>query len=136
MVQGSATQEWGKEEIQELLWSAAPGAGLLRIRHTTKATAYLHGFRRDEQARLQSEVAAKLGMQIKEETMSLAGHNWGKLAVHGGSVAFKVCRRLLLQVHLPGPTHSFPVTPSDHYIPSRPSPSTASRACIHAVAVP
>lgn len=38
-----------------------------------------------------TQLADKLGVPVNKVDVSLTGHNWGKLSVHGKSVAFSVC---------------------------------------------
>jgi hypothetical protein len=98
--QGSHPQYFSKEDIQELLWSDAPAGGLLRMRQADKETVYFHGFKKSEESRLQAQVMAQMGLDLKKEQMGLAGHNWGRMAVHGKSVAFTVrCAVFSCKIH-------------------------------------
>ena len=89
-VQGNNPKVYDKENLSEALFSAAPAGGLLRIRRTDGSTVHFHGFNKDSEDQVLSALADKLGLPAKKEAMSLAGHNWGQLAVHGSSLAFQV----------------------------------------------
>lgn len=89
-LQGTNAQLLNKGDIQELLWTAAPAGGLLRVRQAEKPTVHYHGFAKEDQQRLSAEVAARLGLQLTPQTLSLSGHNWGALSLHGASVALQV----------------------------------------------
>jgi hypothetical protein len=89
-VQGLNPQVFKKADISEAIWSMAPAGGLLRLRQHDKVTVNFHGFTKADEARLRSELANHLELEMKTQAMDVSGHNWGQLAVHGSSVAFEV----------------------------------------------
>lgn len=93
-VQGTNAQVLNKCDILELLWTPAPAGGLLRVRQAEKPTVHYQGFAKEDQQRLSAEVAARLGLELKAQALSLSGHNWGSLALHGASVALQVRLRV------------------------------------------
>ena len=70
--------------------SHAPGGALLRVRQTGAATAHFSNIAKADEPPLLAALAAKLGVQADSVPLSLAGHNWGRLAVHGKSLALEV----------------------------------------------
>ena len=99
-MQGNHPRSFAKDNIAELIYSAAPAGGLLRVRRNDEATLHFHGFTKTTEPQLLAQLADKLGLEVSKVDTSMAGHNWGKLSVHGKSVAFQVC---LLELRTPAP---------------------------------
>jgi hypothetical protein len=91
------------------MWSLAPAGGLLRVRQNDKSTAQFHKFSKSNEDALRAALSSKLGKELRTEEVSVQGHNWGHLSVHGSSVAFQVRPPGRAATHLPCP--AAPATP-------------------------
>jgi len=79
-----------KANISELRWCPVPGGAQLRVRQTAGATVCFNGFPKAAADELEPYVREHFGLELQKDAFALTGHNWGKLSVHGSSVAFTV----------------------------------------------
>ncbi|EFN54162.1 hypothetical protein CHLNCDRAFT_135578 [Chlorella variabilis] len=83
--------------IKVLSWSKASKGSMLSVKRGEGPPISFMGFRDKDVEALRTIT----NRQIKDEPLAASGHNWGRLAVDGGSMVFRVGGRPAFSVPLP-----------------------------------
>ncbi|KAI3435903.1 hypothetical protein D9Q98_001961 [Chlorella vulgaris] len=95
---GGRTLEVAANDISGLVWSKASKGSMLTVQRAEAPPLTFLGFKDKDSELLRSAITSQ---PLKEEQLATSGHNWGRLAVDGSALVFKVGGRSAFRVPLP-----------------------------------